>query len=122
MKKDIEFDKPRITSTIIIGIFMVVTIILIGTLYPVSWKALTDAVNGESGAVFIAFFGALAIVLVMGLIIVSAVVQIILLLFSIANKKSTIKGIRITSFVFDGLLSASIIAAVVKIILLACGI
>ena len=122
MKKDIEFDKPRITSTIIIGIFMAATIILIGTLYPVSWKALTDAVNGEAGAVFIAFFGALAIVLVMGLIIVSAVVQIILLLFSIANRKSTIKGIIITSFVFDGLLSASIIAAVVKVILLACGI
>lgn len=122
MDEEKIYDKPRITSTVIIAIFMTISIILIATMYPVSWKAINDARSGTPADAFVALFAAFGIVLVILLLALTFIPNIICLVFSIKNRHSTIKAVRIISYVFDGLISAAIVAAIVKIILLICGI
>ena len=122
MEKEKYYDKPRITSTIIIGIFMTITIVIIGLLYPVSWKAINEAGSGNVGDVFVVFFAALGIVLIIFVLAFTLIPSILCLIFSIKNRHSTVKAVRIISYVYDGLISAAIVAAVLKAVLLLCGI
>ena len=122
MEKENIYDKPRITSTVIIAIITVLNIIFIASMCTVSWKAINDAGNGTAGDAFVVLFAAFGIVLIIFLLALTIVPNIVCLVFSIMNRHSTIKAVRIISYVFDGLISAAIVAAIVKIILLLCGI
>ena len=118
------YDKPRITSTIIISIFFILTaIITVTSMFSLSWKALNEATSGgTAGDVVVAFFAAFGMVLYLLFLGAIVVECAILLPFSIANRKSIHKPVRIISYVLDGLISALIIGAIIKIILLVIGI
>ena len=128
--KQIEYDKPRIASTIVLGIlltiFLVFTFLLIGT----SWAQLSAAIeesesNADSagGQVAVAFvlalFGALAMVLVIVVYVLLLIGNGICLIFTLKNRQSTLKPVRIISYVYDGLIGVMMIVAIVKIVMLA---
>ena len=118
------YDKPRITSTIVISIlFLATAAFTVPSLFAFSWKAINEATeSGTAGDVFVALFAAFGIVLYLiylGAVIVECA---ILLPFSISNRKSTLKPVRIISYVLDVLIGALILASIIKIILLASGV
>ena len=114
------YDKPRITSTIVISIFFLATAAFtVPSLFAFSWKALNEATeSGTAGDVFVAIFAAFGIVLYLiylGAVIVECA---ILLPLSISNRKSTLKPVRIVSYVLDGLIIAMFVISIIKIILI----
>ena len=119
------YDKKRITSTIILGIALTIALVFTAFLLSISWSALqAEAQEQEevAGSIALVFVGAIGIVL---LVMVSAVVNVlsgVCLIFSIKNRQSTLKPIRIISYVMDGLFGFVIVATLVKIILLLIGI
>ena len=117
-----NYDKPRTTSTVIIGVFLLINIVLAIMLYPVWWSTIKISETDPAAAPFIALFAGLGVVFVLLIFVAIAVVSLILFFFSLNNRKSTLKQIRITSIVFDSLLGALFVASVIKIILLAVGI
>ena len=128
-----NYDKPRIVSTVILGIFIVAAILLCFPFYGVWWagiKASADAASesqesagGQVAAgIFTVLAGAFVIILVIGLEIASAIVSLICLPFAIKNRKSIYKPVRIISYVYDGLIAITIVASITKIILLIAGV
>ena len=132
--KPIEYDKPRIVSTVIIFLFLGLSIFFTAIVYPLTWSAIKAAVdeagssNSDSaaGAVTaasaVAFLGAFAIVFVFIVDIGVIITNLILLPFAIKNRKSTLKPVRIISYVQDGLIGLTLIAAILKIVLLIVGV
>ena len=132
-KKEIHYDKPRITSTVIIGIFLAIAMFFALLLVGVSWTAVKEAADaakesGEdaasqvAGGAAVAFVGAIGVVLVMIVYIGVVIDTAIILPFSIKNRKSTLKPIRIISYVFDGLIGATLVLSIIKIILFIAGV
>ena len=128
-----KYDKPRITSTIIIGVILTVLLVFTLLLTPVSWAALKEAIdesaeNSESaggqivGAFALAIVGAVGIALVIAIYFLIIIGNGICFIFTFKNRRSTLKPIRIISFVMDGLIGAMVTISIVKIILLFCGI
>ena len=132
-KKPIEYDKKRITSTVIIGIILSICLALTIILLPISWSAIQQAIEEskaaqESAAGQAASAGALAIVAAVGVVLV-VLVEIGILIangiclpFAIKNRRSTLKPIRIISYVYDGLIGAMMLTATIKIILFIAGV
>lgn len=121
--KERVFDKPRITSTVIISIFVLITLVPTIYLLPLSWAAIKAAADAaEKGGAAVVFAG--AIVIIMAMIAEAAIIvaNAICLPFSIANRKSTIPSVRILSYVIDGVSGALLITAIIKLILFICGI
>ena len=130
-KKERVFDKPRIASTVVIGIFLIIGMIFALSLVGITWavidQAVEDAKNSSdnaagqiAGASAVALVAAIGIVLVMGIYIAVAIDMSILLPFAIKNRKSTLKPIRIISYVYDGLIGATLLLSIIKIILFIC--
>ena len=128
-----KYDKPRITSTIIIGVILTVLLVFTLLLTPVSWAALKGAIdesaeNSESaggqivGAFALAIVGAVGIALVIAIYFLIIIGNGICFIFTFKNRRSTLKPIRIISFVMDGLIGVMVTISIVKIILLFCGI
>ena len=131
--KEIVRDKPRIASTVILGIFLSLCLFILIVFLPVGWQMVKEAADGAAasgdspaastrGGAATACVGSVAVVLIMfcffGVIFVSS----ICLPFAIRNYRSTLKPIRIISYVYDGLFGVTLIASIVKVILLFCGI
>ena len=132
-KKQRHFDKPRITSTVIIGIFLLIGMFLAIVLAGTSWAAVKEAADAAKesqedaagqvvGGAAVAFAGALGIVLVFIVYIGVTIDMAILLPFSIKNRKSKLKPIRIISYVFDGLIGATLLLSIIKMILFIAGV
>ena len=129
-----DYDKPRIASTIILGIFLLVLIGITIPLLPVSWAQLNSAVESAQnsnegdpagqvvGGAAAAFVLSIALVLVIGVEIVIFLVNGLGFLFAFKNRMSTLKPIRIISYVYDGLFIALGLTALIKFILLLCGV
>ncbi len=124
-----HYDKPRIISTVILGIFIVAAMILCFSFYGVWWAGIKESAETASesqesaggqvaAGLFTALAGAFVIVLVIAIEIASVIVSSICLPFAIKNRKSTLKPVRIISYVYDGLLVITLLAAVVKLFLL----
>ena len=107
-KKQKTYDKPRITSTVIISAFLLVTINL--GLIPLCLFYL--GVDFGFGTVFI--------IIIYYLYFFGAVIAecIVMFPFSILNRKSTLKPVRIVSYVLDGLIIAMFVISIIKIILI----
>ncbi len=116
--KQIEYDKKRVMSTVILGIIMIPLIVFTVILTPVTVHSLADGTSGL-GEVIAITFGLIFAFIGESLVLV---VSGIGLPFAIANRKSTLKPVRVISYVMDGLYSAMAIIALVKIILLFCGV
>ena len=131
--KKVEYDKKRITSTVIVGIVLILALALTISLLPVTWAAINQVIeesksSSSSGAGQAAEAGAMALVAALGVVFVVILEFAILIAngiclpFAIKNRRSTLKPIRIISYVYDGLIGAMMITATVKIILLFAGI
>ena len=130
-KKERVFDKPRIPSTIIIGIFLAIGMFLALVFVGFTWKVVEEMVESAknssdeaagqiAGAGAAALVGALGVVLIMIVYIGVTIAMSICLPFSIKNRKSTLKPVRIISYVFDGLIGATLLLSIIKIILFIC--
>jgi len=130
-KKERVFDKPRIPSTIIIGIFLAIGMFLALVFVGFTWKVVQEMVESAknssdeaagqiAGAGAAALVGALGVALVMIVYISVTIAMSICLPFSIKNRKSTLKPVRIISYVFDGLIGATLLLSIIKIILFIC--
>ena len=128
-----EYDKPRIASTIVVGVILSFLLFLTILFVPVSWAAVKEAVdesasNADSAAGSIAAASVIAIFAGVGVAIVFIIYILIFIadgicfIFTFKNRCSTLKAIRIISYVMDGLIGLTATTAVVKIILLACGV
>lgn len=131
--KPVNYDKPRIVSTVVISIFLAIALFLCLTMYTV-WvkdiKAAAEAAKEGSedpggqvaGGIAVAFAGAFLLIFVYMFEIGAAILSAIILPFSINNRKSIHKPVRIISYVYDGLIGAVLLASVLKIVLLSCGV
>ncbi len=115
-------DKPRITSTVIISIFLLINIILTCSLFMIGFKSIKAEEGQEAGIIFVALFAGVGIVFVLLIYAAIVVSSGVCLAFSVANRKSTLKPVRIISYCYDGLLAAVIVTSIIKIILTAIGI
>ena len=133
VKKQRHYDKPRIPSTIIISIFLLLgmffALLFVGT----SWAAVKEAADAAAesqedaagqvvGGAAVAFAGAIGMVLVI-IVYFGVVIDMgIILPFAIKNRKSTLKPVRIISYVLDGLIGATLLLSIIKIILFFAGV
>ena len=124
------------SSTIIIGIFIIISSILVAWLVPFNLKehlarlaeSSSSSVPENAGEMIIIYNGVAAIG---GLaIIIAAYVpafiifinSFISLIFLIKNRKSTSKTIRIVNYAYDAILVVFIVFSIVKIVLFRTGI
>ncbi len=128
-----NYDKPRIPSTVVISVFVTIALFLTILILPISWADVQAAVdntaeNSENaaGAVVGGFAVALVMAIGMALVIIVSIANIIttgiLLPFALNNRKSTLKPVRIMSYVLDGLVGAVLITNIVKLILVIAGV
>lgn len=128
-----KYDKPRIASTIIIGIILTACIFFTVLFYGVFWSTVTTtAESGSEAETSVAgqIVAAGAVAFAMGFLIIliillyAAIVAVngVLFLFSFKNRNSTLKPVRIISYVMDGLIVSTSLAAVVKLILFIVGV
>lgn len=124
------------SSTIIIGILIVINAILFAWLVPFNLKeqlaglveSSTSNVPENAGEMIIIYNGVTAIGVLAILIAAYVPAFIILinsfisLIFSIKNRKSISKTIRIVNYVYDAILVVFIVFSIVKIILFRMGI
>ena len=124
-----NYDKKRITSTIILGIFITLALIIIISFLGFNQAYIDEAMeqmkesNEDAGAQIAGGF-ALALVLAIGLALVfiayiACFIDLCICLpFCLANRKSTLKPIRIISYVYDGLCGAGLLITIIKLITL----
>ena len=121
------YDKPRKASSIVISIFITIAFVLTMIILPFDWNDVKDAVDNTAegadsaagaiaGGFVIALFGALAIVLVIVVAVANAINAAICLPFAIKNRRSTLKGIRIYSYVLDGVVGLVLLINLIKAI------
>ena len=124
------------SSTIIIGIFIVISAILIAWLVPFNLKEhlarLAESSNGNvpknAGEMIIIYNGVAAIgglAIIIAAYVPAFIILInsfISLIFSIKNRKSTSKTIRIVNYAYDAILVVFIVFSIVKIVLFRTGI
>ena len=118
-------------STIVITIFLALTTIAAIYLFLIDIsdfkEILREAKDGVEDAhhvaegmayLFVAWFGVVAIVFVIALIIFVMVPSIIMIIFSSLNIKSDIKWIKILNIIYTIVLAAYIVLGIVKTIML----
>ena len=124
------------SSTIIIGIFIVISAILIAWLVPFNLKEhLARLVENSSSNVpenageMIIIYNGIAAIGGLAIIIAAYVPAFIILInsfisliFSIKNRKSISKTIRIVNYAYDAILVVFIVFSIVKIVLFRTGI
>lgn len=133
--ENVEFVENKnkcIFSTVIIGILLIISIYFTIVLIPIDIGRMlhgmaesSQEAGSSSGTVAVAFAGAIvgavAVVLLHGIAISLVVVSGISLIFTIKNRRSYLKPIRIINYIYDGLLGSIIVIAIIKIILFRCG-
>ena len=127
--------KSHLTSTIIIGVFLLIMLVLTLLILPLDLKALQNvSISAESGGgdsssageqlgkafalIFVVLMGALAIYLLNAFLIVFNIACGIMLPFTIKNRRSPIKAIRIVNYCYLGVEGFIIISSVIKVIYL----
>ena len=124
------------SSTIIIGIFIVISAILIAWIVPFNLKehlaGLAESSNGnvpENAGEMIIIYNVVAAIGGLAILIAAYVPAFIILInsfisliFSIKNRKSTSKTIRIVNYAYDAILVVFIVFSIVKIVLFRTGI
>ena len=127
--------KPeRLTSTIVIGVLLSVALLFAILLATLNVSATIDAMGQQvsesasessepvgtaiGGTIAVAF-GALGIILLaIMLVLIAFVPCAILLPFSIRNRVSSSKPIRVINYVYDGVIGAIMLFCILKVILM----
>lgn len=125
----------KIKSTIIIGIFLLFSILYVIILIPFNLKEAYSSYlesvqnNNDVEGEMIIMVHVVASIVGLAIIIraylpafLALINSSISLIFSIKNRKSSLKSIRIVNYCYDVILGAIVIFAIVKIILFATGI
>ena len=126
----------RRSSTIIIGIFIVISSILVAWLVPFNLKehlarlaeSSSSNVPENAGEMIIIYNGVAAIgglAIIIAAYVPAFIILInsfISLIFSIKNRKSTSNTIRIVNYAYDAILVVFIVFSIVKIVLFRTGI
>ena len=129
-------DKKRIVSTVIIGIFAIISLICVIYLFPINLRQTIDSFNNSVkdnnnaqeavGAIVVAGASSIVLVLIILLAYALAIIPIInssiCVIFSIKNRKAYLKPIRIINYVYDGLFAFMFVFCVIKLILFATGV
>ena len=124
------------SSTIIIGIFIIISSILVAWLVPFNLKehlarlaeSSSSSVPENAGEMIIIYNGVAAIgglAIIIAAYVPAFIILInsfISLIFSIKNRKSISKTIRIVNYVYDAILVVFIVFSIVKIVLFRAGI
>ncbi len=124
--------KKRITSTIILSIILIILLLFVLpnltlNLHEAFENMKSDTSIEEYGpmAILVVAIGALgmlfAIAIYCMLFAAAATAAGVCLIFTIRNRKSCLKPIRIINYVLDGGFAFVIVASVTKIILFLCG-
>ncbi len=125
--------KKRITSTIILSIILSILLVVVLSFLPLNFHQSHEDLQfpdasfekyGEMSMILILVIAMMFIgmtVLFFAIFINAAIAAGICLIFSIKNRKSTLKAIRIINYVLDGGFAFVIVASVIKIILFFCG-
>ena len=119
--------KKRITSTVILGIILLSLFILIIIFFPISLKEIANSGSSESAeeegarAIGLIFVYILIIPLLLIASFGAVIIGGICLPFSIRNRLSTLKAVRIISYIYDGLFGLIIILGIIKSILIFLG-
>lgn len=134
-KDNLQNNDKRIASTVVIGIFLAISIYFVIILFTFNLKeslqrlsdSATDRADGQVGAVVAVGFaaglaGAALIIMAYLFAIIPLINSLITIIFSIKNRKSCLKPVRIINYVYDGLLGFIIIFTIVKMILFATGV
>ena len=108
------YDKKRITSTVILGIFLAIAI-FVGIMFARISLTELKAENPEEavGLVFAVLILVVFVFMAYGLIIIASA---ICLPFAIRNRRSTLKAVRIISYIYDAAFALLIVLSIVKII------
>ena len=126
-------DKPRIASTIILGLALTTLLFFSIILLPVTWASITESSSSASSSqesaagqivagATVAFALGIGIVLVIFIYAVIHVLSGLCFLFSFKNRQSTLKPIRIISYVYDGLIGVLLLTVILKLILIFAGV
>ena len=124
------------SSTIIIGIFIIISSILVAWLVPFNLKehlarlaeSSSSSVPENAGEMIIIYNGVAAIgglAIIIAAYVPAFIILInsfISLIFSIKNRKSISKTIRIVNYAYDAILVVFIVFSIVKIVLFRAGI
>ena len=124
-----EYDKPRIASTVVISVLVTIALIFFLLTLKIDWSLIREAVdenteNSENaagaiaGGFVIALFGSLVVVFAIIINVANIINAGICLPFAIKNRRSTLKGVRIYSYVLDGITGAVLLANIIKLIYL----
>ena len=123
-----KYDKPRIASTIVIGVFLIIGVVLALTFVGFTWGTVNqmveeaknssdDPAGQVAGAGVVALVGVIGVVLIFLVYIGVTIAMSICLPFAIKNRKSTLKPIRIISYVMDGLIGSTLLLSIIKMLL-----
>ena len=116
-----NYDKKRIASTVILFIFLIISIVIVIPFLPLSWETIKQSAEEQNNG-WVAIFGAFAIIFCFLFYGVALLISGICLPFAIKNRHSTLKAIRIISYVQDGLFSLVLLTCLLKMILLLLGV
>ena len=118
--------KKRITSTVILSILLAISLVAFIIILPVDYRNLTTTDDPEQDkdvgeaigeAIGLGFAAVFIIIIVLGVMAVLVVVDSICLIFTILNRKSPLKSVRITNYVLDGVAATIIIGCIIKFII-----
>ena len=134
-KDNLQNNDKRIPSTVVIGIFLAISIFCVILLFRINLKESLEQLNksvneqaeGNEAAILpIAFVAGLAgagmVIVAYGSAIIPLINSSITIIFSIKNRKSSSKPVKIINYVYDGLLGFIIIFTIIKMILFATGV
>ena len=125
-RNQFTYDKPRIVSTVIIGIVLLALLVLSIVFIPVTWGSIKVETDGSAeeavAAPFIVLAAGLGIVAIIVYYVLSIILSGLCFMFSFKNRCSIYKPIRIISYVYDGLFISLSLLAIIKIILYIAGV
>ena len=106
-----NYDKPRIASTVVIGIILTVCLIVSLYSFLISGSLVQEILSNNKGGAIIAFIVTMPVYLIAGAAVIIA--SIISLVFAILNRKSTLKAIRGIAIAYDVLSGLLIVSWIV---------
>lgn len=117
--------KKRITSTVILSIIIIICLVAFIALLPVNIQDVLNSANDGSGdaseqvakGFALAFVAIILVVIILPVYILEILINGICLIFTIKNRKSPIKAVRIINYVLDGLCASMIIGSGIKLLI-----
>ncbi len=124
----VEKKNTKLVSTIILLIILALSLIVFFSIMAFDFKAVVEATSNSAkenaenageriaGGFAVALTSSIILVLMLGLAFILVIVDIICLIKAINNRKSSIKWIKIMSFVLDGSFGLILLLTVIRVL------